>query len=80
MQRDSIEDASPNLGLASATDFNMWAGETQLQTSQLLTDDREHEMSFLIRHFTEAIGPWMDLFDIDQHLWVQRKAQYLVFC
>ncbi|GAB7362119.1 hypothetical protein MBLNU230_g2146t2 [Neophaeotheca triangularis] len=67
MQRDSMGDMSPDLGLPSLTDFNMWAGETQLQTSQLLTDDREHEMSFLIRHFTEAIGPWMDLFDIDQH-------------
>lgn len=46
---------------------NLWRGESQKHTSQLLTDEREHEQAFLIRHFAEAIGPWMDLFDSDKH-------------
>jgi len=35
-----------------------WAPESQLNTSAIITDEREHEMAYLIRHFTEAIGPW----------------------
>ena len=46
---------------------NSWARESQLQTSAIITDEREHEMAYLIRHFTESIGPWMDLFDKDRH-------------
>jgi hypothetical protein len=38
-----------------------------MHTSAIITDEREHEMAYLIRHFTEAIGPWMDLFDQDKH-------------
>lgn len=36
----------------------VWAPEMQLSTSAIITDEREHEMAYLIRHFTEAIGPW----------------------
>lgn len=39
---------------------NFWAPESQLNTSAIITDEREHEMAYLIRHFTEAIGPWYD--------------------
>lgn len=46
---------------------SMWATETQLHTSQIITDEREHEMAFLIRHFSESLGPWMDLFDCEKH-------------
>lgn len=46
---------------------NSWARQSQLQTSAIITDEREHEMAYLIRHFTESIGPWMDLFDNEQH-------------
>ncbi|EME81783.1 uncharacterized protein MYCFIDRAFT_138994 [Pseudocercospora fijiensis CIRAD86] len=41
--------------------------ESQLTTSALITHERDHEMAYLIRHFTESIGPWMDLFDRDKH-------------
>ena len=54
-------------GIASYTDSNLCAPESQLQTSQIITDEREHEMAYLIRHFTENLGPWMDLFDADKH-------------
>ena len=37
---------------------NPWAPEMQLNTSAIITDEREHEMAYLVRHFTEAIGPW----------------------
>ena len=37
---------------------NIWAPDVQLNTSALITDEREHEMAYLIRHFTEALGPW----------------------
>nr|POE56694.1 hypothetical protein CFP56_33666 [Quercus suber] len=46
---------------------NIWASESQFQTSAIITDEREHEMAYLIRHFTESIGPWMDLFDQERH-------------
>lgn len=42
----------------SFTDTNIYAPESQLNTSAIITDEREHEMAYLIRHFTEAIGPW----------------------
>ncbi|PIA91851.1 hypothetical protein CB0940_09484 [Cercospora beticola] len=51
----------------SFSDSNLWAPESQLNTSALITSERDHEMAYLIRHFTEAIGPWMDLFDRDKH-------------
>lgn len=37
---------------------NLWAPHSQLQTSALLTPERDHEMAYLIRHFTESVGPW----------------------
>lgn len=37
---------------------NLWAPESQLTTSALITHERDHEMAYLIRHFTESIGPW----------------------
>jgi hypothetical protein len=37
---------------------NLWASESQLHTSAIINDEREHEMAYLIRHFTESIGPW----------------------
>lgn len=45
----------------------MFGQEAQIHTSAIITDEREHEMAYLIRHFTEAIGPWMDLFDQEKH-------------
>ncbi|KAI7679402.1 hypothetical protein KC353_g22259, partial [Hortaea werneckii] len=54
-------------GIGSSAFSNFWAPESQLNTSAIITDEREHEMAYLIRHFTEAIGPWMDLFDKDEH-------------
>lgn len=42
----------------SFSDTNVYAPESQLNTSAIITDEREHEMAYLIRHFTEAIGPW----------------------
>jgi len=42
-------------------DSNLWAPEAQMHTSAIITDEREHEMAYLIRHFTEAIGPWYEL-------------------
>ena len=42
----------------SFSDTNIYAPESQLNTSAIITDEREHEMAYLIRHFTEAIGPW----------------------
>ncbi|KAI5365015.1 Putative zn(2)-C6 fungal-type DNA-binding domain, fungal transcription factor [Septoria linicola] len=51
----------------SFSDSNLWAPESQLNTSALITSERDHEMAYLIRHFTESIGPWMDLFDRDKH-------------
>ncbi len=29
-----------------------------MQTSTIIADEREHEMAYLIRHFTESLGPW----------------------
>ena len=29
-----------------------------MHTSAIITDEREHEMAYLVRHFTEAIAPW----------------------
>ncbi len=29
-----------------------------MQTSAIIADEREHEMAYLIRHFTESLGPW----------------------
>ncbi|KAK5732593.1 hypothetical protein LTR17_010408 [Elasticomyces elasticus] len=46
---------------------SFWPPEGQQTTSRILTDEREHEMAFLVRHFAEQLGPWMDLFDIDKH-------------
>ncbi|EME42874.1 hypothetical protein DOTSEDRAFT_72349 [Dothistroma septosporum NZE10] len=56
-------------GLFSGDDAlsNFWAPESQLNTSAKITHEREHEMAYLIRHFTDSIGPWMDLFDKDKH-------------
>ncbi|KAK4570077.1 hypothetical protein LTR86_003047 [Recurvomyces mirabilis] len=45
----------------------MWALGDQLRTSARITDEREHEMAYLIRHFTETLAPWLDLFDNDNH-------------
>lgn len=42
----------------SFSESNVYAPESQLNTSAIITDEREHEMAYLIRHFTEAIGPW----------------------
>ncbi|KAK4539815.1 hypothetical protein LTR36_010349 [Oleoguttula mirabilis] len=58
---------TPMSGIGSSAYSNIWAPEIQLNTSALITDEREHEMAYLIRHFTESIGPWMDLFDNDEH-------------
>jgi hypothetical protein len=58
---------TPLSGLDGVDIGNLWAPETQLHTSQIITDEREHEMAFLIRHFSESIGPWMDLFDSEKH-------------
>ncbi|TKA70243.1 hypothetical protein B0A55_06886 [Friedmanniomyces simplex] len=46
---------------------SLWPPEDQIKTSAIITDEREHEMAYLIRHFTEFLGPWMDLFDKDKH-------------
>ncbi|KAM3417488.1 hypothetical protein BST61_g5732 [Cercospora zeina] len=51
----------------SFADSTWWAPASQLNTSALITSERDHEMAYLIRHFTEAIAPWMDLFDRDKH-------------
>jgi hypothetical protein len=40
------------------SDSNLWPPESQLQTSAIITHEREHEMAFLVRHFTETLGPW----------------------
>lgn len=45
-------------GLFSAEDSNLWAPESQLKTSAQITHERDHEMAYLIRHFTESLGPW----------------------
>jgi hypothetical protein len=37
---------------------SLWQLEGQMKTSALITDEREHEMAYLIRHFTESLGPW----------------------
>jgi hypothetical protein len=58
---------TPLSGLDGVDIGNLWAPETQLHTSQIITDEREHEMAFLIRHFSESLGPWMDLFDCEKH-------------
>lgn len=42
----------------SFSDTNIHAPESQMNTSAIITDEREHEMAYLVRHFTEAIGPW----------------------
>ena len=38
--------------------FSLWPPEGQAKTSAIITDEREHEMAYLIRHFTESVGPW----------------------
>ncbi|QIW98446.1 hypothetical protein AMS68_003964 [Peltaster fructicola] len=53
--------------LATHEDLGFWGSESQLQTSLIISDEREHEMAYLIRHFSESIGPWMDLFDSERH-------------
>lgn len=53
--------------MSDGTGGDHWAAESQFHTSQIITDEREHEMAYLIRHFTESIGPWMDLFDCEKH-------------
>lgn len=69
--RQSIEafgTPKSGLGLDGVDLGNLWAfPESQLHTSQIITDEREHEMAFLIRHFSESLGPWMDLFDCEKH-------------
>lgn len=48
-------------GLASTNLFsesNLWAPDSQLQTSALITHERDHEIAYLVRHFTESLGPW----------------------
>ena len=45
-------------GIFSGSDSNLWAPESQLNTSAKITHDRDHEMAYLIRHFTESVGPW----------------------
>lgn len=42
----------------SFSDSQLWAPESQLSTSALITSERDHEMAYLIRHFTESLGPW----------------------
>lgn len=42
----------------SYSDSQLWAPESQLNTSALITSERDHEMAYLIRHFTESLGPW----------------------
>ncbi|EMC97336.1 hypothetical protein BAUCODRAFT_33056 [Baudoinia panamericana UAMH 10762] len=59
--------ATPMSGIGMLINGNMWPPEGQAKTSALIADEREHEMAYLIRHFTEALGPWMDLFDQDKH-------------
>lgn len=65
--RPSIENFGTPMSGSNTAESNLWAPESQFHTSQIITDEREHEMAFLIRHFTESIGPWMDLFDCDKH-------------
>ena len=68
LPRPTIEPfGTPSSGLDGVDIGNLWAPETQLHTSQIITDEREHEMAFLIRHFSESLGPWMDLFDCEKH-------------
>lgn len=45
-------------GLFSAEESNVWAPESQLKTSAQITHERDHEMAYLIRHFTDTLGPW----------------------
>ncbi|KAK4501633.1 hypothetical protein PRZ48_007442 [Zasmidium cellare] len=54
-------------GIFSGSDSNWWAPESQLNTSAKITHERDHEMAYLIRHFTESVGPWMDLYDREKH-------------
>lgn len=68
LPRPTVENfGTPLSGLDGVDIGNLWAPETQLHTSQIITDEREHEMAFLIRHFSESLGPWMDLFDCEKH-------------
>ncbi|KAK5166251.1 uncharacterized protein LTR77_008512 [Saxophila tyrrhenica] len=66
VQSTETSTATP-MSFGGLSDNNLWAPEAQIHTSAIITDEREHEMAYLIRHFTEAIGPWMDLFDQDKH-------------
>jgi hypothetical protein len=34
-----------------------------MQAGETISDDSEHEMACLTRHFTKVIGPWLDLYD-----------------
>ncbi|KAK6439722.1 hypothetical protein LTR95_004076 [Oleoguttula sp. CCFEE 5521] len=63
----SIEKSDLRLPRPGTSQSLPWATDSQFHTSGLITDEREHEMAFLIRHFTESIGPWMDLYDCDNH-------------
>jgi len=65
--RSTIENPDAMMAGIGGPDANLWAGESQFHTSHIITDEREHEMAFLVRHFTESIGPWMDLFDCEKH-------------
>lgn len=67
MPSTEVAAATPMSGVLAIQDPNGYAQESQLHTSAIITDEREHEMAYLIRHFTEAISPWMDLFDRDKH-------------
>lgn len=40
------------------SDSNLWAPDSQLQTSALISHERDHEIAYLVRHFTESLGPW----------------------
>lgn len=42
------------------SDSNLWAPDSQLQTSALITHERDHEIAYLVRHFTESLGPWYE--------------------
>jgi hypothetical protein len=37
---------------------HLCAPDSQLQTSALIMHERDHEIAYLVRHFTESLGPW----------------------
>lgn len=65
--RPTTEAYDARLPRPSTSQSLPWAADSQFHTSGLITDEREHEMAFLTRHFVESVGPWMDLFDHDKH-------------